>query len=252
MATSLSRAERVARLCAETALFMRDHVLSVVSHDMRSPLNAVHSWAYVLERKIDAGDATAQRALTGIRTGIEQQVKLLEDVVDTTRSETRKLAIEREPFGLRALVDAAVGEVRAGLADARGVTIVVDTPLTSEQVTGDRERISQALWLMLTFATEASARGGTVLLAAASIGTSAHFNVAYSPSPQTLTDESLPHLLEAFARRQAQEPREAGRIAWVLSLCRRVAEAHGGAFEQAMPEAGKSATLALHVPLMAG
>ena len=80
---------------------MRDHVLSLVSHDLRSPLNAIHSWAYVLDRKIDANDATAQRALEGIRNGVEQQVKLLESIVDTTRAETRALALNRAPFALR-------------------------------------------------------------------------------------------------------------------------------------------------------
>src|ERR1044072_4853333 len=68
--------ERTARLRAEAALFMRDHVLSLVSHDLRGPLNAIHSWAYVLERKLDANDANAQRAVTGIRNGVDQQVKL--------------------------------------------------------------------------------------------------------------------------------------------------------------------------------
>ena len=75
--TSPSRSERIAHLCSVVALFMRDHVLSRVSHDLRSPLNAIHSWAYVLERKIDSADPAAQRAIDGIRTGVEQQVQLL-------------------------------------------------------------------------------------------------------------------------------------------------------------------------------
>ena len=52
-ASGASLSERTAHLCAEAALFMRDHVLSLVSHDLRGPLNAIHSWAYVLERKLD-------------------------------------------------------------------------------------------------------------------------------------------------------------------------------------------------------
>jgi hypothetical protein len=66
----------------------------------------------------------------------------------------------------------------------------------------------------------------------------------------------LPHVLEAFARKQAREPREAKRIAWVLALCKRVAEAHGGSFEQVdaaggEPGANATATLALRIPLSA-
>src|SRR5215510_13808409 len=96
--------ERGARLRAETALFMRDHVLSTVSHDLRSPLNAIHSWAYVLERKLDSADGTAQRALAGIRSGVDQQVKLLDETVDSTRAETKGLPLQCAPFQVRSLI----------------------------------------------------------------------------------------------------------------------------------------------------
>jgi hypothetical protein len=61
----------------------------------------------------------------------------------------------------------------------------------------------------------------------------------------------VPHLLEPFARTQARAPREAGRIAWVLALCRRVAETHGGTFEQGETQDAQPTALALHIPLVA-
>jgi signal transduction histidine kinase len=252
--------ERSARLRAETALFMRDHVLSLVSHDLRGPLNAIHSWAYVLERKLDANDPNSQRAITGIRSGVDQQVKLLETIVDTTRAETKALVLAYAPFPLHPLLDETIEEVRSGLARSRGVELRLDSQLATEQLNGDRERLTAALWLMLTFAVEASTRGAEVVLATRADTGAWHASVAYEPS-QALNDAALPHMLEAFARRQAGEPREAKRIAWVFALCKRVAEAHGGSFEQGdAVEAGEAgaqsgragtATLALRVPLTA-
>ncbi len=144
---------------------MRDHVLSLVSHDLRGPLNAIHSWAYVLERKLDANDPAAQRAIVGIRSGVDQQVKLLETIVDTTRAGTKTLALVREPFALQALFSDSADEVRAGLARSRGVSVAFESGLSTEQFNGDRERLAAALWLMLTFAVEASANGAKVTLA---------------------------------------------------------------------------------------
>ena len=247
--TSRTPTERTARLCAETALFMRDHVLSRVSHDLRSPLNAIHSWAYVLERKIDSADASAQRALAGIRTGVEQQVHLLETLVDTTRAETRKLRIERAPFALDALVGETVDEARRALADARGVSLAVQGTPTGATLDAERERIGQALWLMLAFATEASAAGAVVSLDVHVTATAAQFEVHWPASREALADEALPHLLEPFARAQAREPQEAGRAPWVLALCQRVAEAHGGRFEMRPLVEGEAATLTLNVPI---
>ncbi|CAB3716092.1 sensor histidine kinase [Paraburkholderia rhynchosiae] len=242
--------ERTAHLRAETALFMRDHVLSLVSHDLRGPLNAIHSWAYVLERKLDPNDPNSQRAVTGIRNGVDQQVKLLETIVDTTRAETRALALAYEPFPLHPLLDESAEEVRMGLARTRGVEIVMNSQLATEQLNGDRERLAAALWVMLTFAVEASAQGATTTLASRADATHWHAAVTYETST-ALDDPALPHVLETFARKQAREPREANRIAWVLALCKRVAEAHGGSFEQQDASGSAQATLALRIPLSA-
>jgi signal transduction histidine kinase len=244
--------ERTARLSAQVALFMRDHVLSLVSHDLRSPLNAIHSWAYVLERKVDGTDATAQRALAGIRSGVEQQVQLLEAIVDTTRAETKTLALSRTRFELRPLVEETVIDVRDMLAEPRGVALVLNTPLAAEELDGDRERLAAALWLMLTFAVEASARGKTVTLETHADTSAWHASVKFDAAFNALTDAQLPHLLEAFARKQACEAREANRISWVLSLCKRVAEAHEGAFDQGECSDGLPAKLSLRIPLSAG
>ncbi|MGA7811794.1 MAG: sensor histidine kinase, partial [Caballeronia sp.] len=113
----------------------------------------------------------------------------------------------------------------------RGITLHVESTLVEEQIAGDQERLTQALWLMLAFATEASAAGSTVVLNGRMDGSTFDAAVTFKVSLQNLSDATLPHVLEAFARAQAVQPREAARIAWVLSLCKRVAEAHGGAFE---------------------
>jgi signal transduction histidine kinase len=248
--------ERTAHLRAETALFMRDHVLSLVSHDLRGPLNAIHSWAYVLERKLDANDPNAQRAVTGIRNGVDQQVKLLETIVDATRAETKSLALAYASFPLHPLLDETVEEVRSGLARTRGVEVTLDSQLATEQLNGDRERLAAALWLMLTFAVETSPEGATVVLSTKADTSAWHASLTYDTNSAALQDPALPHVLEAFARKQAREPREAKRIAWVLALCKRVAEAHGGSFEQVdaaggEPGANATATLALRIPLSA-
>lgn len=243
--------ERTAHLRAEAALFMRDHVLGVVSHDLRGPLNAIHSWGYVLERKVDTADAAAQRALGGIRSGVEQQVKLIEQFIDTTRAETKTLALGRAPLALRHLMEQSASEARASLASARQVTLHIESPLVEEQISADSERLTQALWLMLAFATEASAAASTVVLNGLVEGGAFSAVVTFAASQKALLDPEVPHVLEAFARTQATLPREAARIAWVLALCKRVAEAHGGTFEHDDFVDGAAVALRFHVPLSA-
>ena len=242
-------ADRVAHLRAEAALFMRDHVLSIVSHDLRGPLNAIHSWGYVLERKVDANDPAAQRALAGIRSGVEQQVKLIEQSVDTTRAETKALSVALAPIPLRPLLEKSAALARASVAQVRGVSIEIDSPLAEEQVEGDGERLLQTLWLMFAFAAEASPGGATVRVSSNIEGSMWRTDVRFIASAQALNDAASPHVLEAFARRQALEPREGGRIAWGLALCKRVSEAHGGAFEHSDIADNAEVTLSVRVPV---
>jgi signal transduction histidine kinase len=243
--------ERFARRRAEAALFIRDHVLSLVSHDFRSPLNAIHSWAYVLERKLNTDDAAAQRALAGIRSGVDQQVKLLEDAVDSTRAQTKTLSLERSSFVLQPLIDEAVAQVRGTFADARHVSLVIDAPLEEKSLDGDRERLSQALWVMLMFAVEASVNEGVVQVRSVIEGGNWQVDVSHAVSFAALADAELAHAFEPFARRQAMQPRDAGRIAWVFALPQRVATAHGGAFAQGELVDGTTVTHTLRVPLAA-
>lgn len=243
--------ERTAHLRAEAALFMRDHVLGVVSHDLRGPLNAIHSWGYVLERKVDTADAAAQRALGGIRSGVEQQVKLIEQFIDTTRAETKTLTLKRTPLALRHLMEQSALEARASLASARQVTLHVESALVEEQISADSERLTQALWLMFAFATEASAAGSKVVLKGSVEGGAFSAVVTFTVSQKALLDPDVLHVLEAFARTQATLPREAARIAWALALCKRVAEAHGGTFEHDDFTDGATVALTFRVPLSA-
>jgi hypothetical protein len=136
------------------------------------------------------------------------------------------------------------------------VEVTLDSQLATEQLNGDRERLAAALWLMLTFAVETSPEGATVVLSTKADTSAWHASLAYDTNSAALQDPALPHVLEAFARKQAREPREAKRIAWVLALCKRVAEAHGGSFEQvdaagSEPGGNATATLALRIPLSA-
>ncbi|KHK60303.1 histidine kinase [Burkholderia sp. A9] len=240
--------ERAAHYAAEAALFLRDQALSTASHDLRSPLNAMHSWAYVLERQLASADPNLQRALAGIRSGIDQQVALIDDVLDAPRAETRTLALAPQSFALRPLLDDALALVRFALADARQVTIDATLPDGEPSLSADRERLAQALWTMLTTAVEASAAGGRVTFVCTRDGARCVVQVGCAVSADALVDPALPHAFESFARREMLRPRDARRVAWTLALCQRVALAHGGTFTHDPLADGATVALSLSVP----
>lgn len=159
-------AEHAARVTAEAAVFSRDRVLSIVSHDLRGPLNAIHSWAHVLERKLASEDPGIARAIAGIRTGVEQQVKLIEEVIDKTRAASRNLAVTRIPVAVAPVIEAEAENVRSTVASLKGVTIASALALTDVTADLDVQRFGQAVWTMLSFAVGLTPRDATVELSA--------------------------------------------------------------------------------------
>jgi signal transduction histidine kinase len=57
--------------------------LSRAAHELRAPLNGIKTWAHVLESQLgESADATVRRAIAGIMTGVEEQVRLIEDLLE--------------------------------------------------------------------------------------------------------------------------------------------------------------------------
>jgi signal transduction histidine kinase len=243
-------AQRAAWAQAETALFIRDRILSIASHDLRGPLNAIHSWAHVLERKLATDDATLQRALDGVRTGVEQQVKMIESLLDAPRAATRSMRLETGSVVLCTLLDSVVSNLRATFAQARSVQFSVE-PLVDESMTlsGDEPRLWLALWAMLAFAVDASAAASTVGLRSLLVDGMWQVDVTYRPDSPALLNESICHAFEAFARAEALETRARDGVPMALSLPKRIAEAHGGEFSRQPAEPGGWVRIVLSVPL---
>lgn len=215
-APSSLAAERAARVRAEATVFQRDHMLSILSHDLRGPLNAIHSWSHVLERKLDPNDASVQRALNGVRTGVEQQVRLIEEVVDTTRQATRHLRIERAPARVGALLQAVLDNIEQSVAAPRGAGIDSDLSGLAEQATLDidAERVWQAVWVMLDHAMSQGRTDAGVRLRAASEEGGLRASVEFQSAADTAQTAAL----------------RADQVPPPLALPLRVAEAHGGRF----------------------
>src|SRR5256885_1640420 len=85
--------EREARADAEEANRRKDEFLAILSHEMRSPLNAVLTWVQVLRSgRVDA--ATTEQALASLERSARLQARMIEDLLDTSRIISGKLSLE--------------------------------------------------------------------------------------------------------------------------------------------------------------
>ncbi|NOT63067.1 MAG: response regulator [Acidobacteria bacterium] len=130
--------EREARESAEQANRAKDAFLAMVTHELRSPLNAILGWAQILRAQA-ADENTTQHALEIIEKSARTQSRLIEDILDTARATSGQLRIDVRSVVLPDVIASAI-EVVKPAADAKNITIESTLDKNVNVITGDPER----------------------------------------------------------------------------------------------------------------
>ncbi len=248
MSTTVSDATLWAA-CAksEVAVFARDGLLSVLAHDLRGSLNTIHSWAHVLDAKFGATHSGMKNALSGIHSGVDQQIQIIENLIEAVCAETKAIPLTREQVLLQPCLESVLAHHRANFAVERGVIFDIDLQLANVQCSADAKRIWQALWATLAYAIEASTRDARIFLTALVERNTCVVLVNFKFSAEMWLDETATHIFEHFVRAAAAQAGTSG-TKLALSLPAHVMAAHRGQFERQRKEDG-TVTLALRLPL---
>ncbi len=244
---ALYEQEQAARAKAEAAARARDQFLAIVSHELRSPLNGIQSWSHVLENQLvgaEAANPLAMRALEGIRSGIQQEVALIEHLLDATLALTGEIRLERESFVARDPIEKAVASIRSS-AIAKDIAVYVDMRLVDETLHGDTSRVRQVFDELLSNAVKFTPRGGSVWLSARAVG--GDLVVVVRDSGRGLAEGFERWLFEPFLQADGSNTRKVDGLGLGLSLSKRLAELHEGRIdaESAGPHLGTTFTVTM-------
>jgi nitrogen-specific signal transduction histidine kinase/DNA-binding NarL/FixJ family response regulator len=131
-----------ARQAAEAANEAKTRFLASVSHEIRSPLNAIYGYAQLLERN-DGQDAV--RAAKVIRRSSEHLSHLIEGLLDIAQVESCALKLSRDAIRLRTFLEQLIDMLELQ-AQAKGIALALDCPATlPEFVRADQKRLRQVL-----------------------------------------------------------------------------------------------------------
>ncbi|MEZ4265504.1 MAG: HAMP domain-containing sensor histidine kinase [Myxococcota bacterium] len=149
--------ERHLRLDLERANAAKDLFLAVLSHDIRTPMTAILGSAELLERPDGAARAPRHAAL--VRTAGGTLIRLIDDVLALSRSESGALHFEAAPVDLAALLRDAASLFQPA-CEARGVDLEVEVAEgLPEKVMGDAARLRQIVNNLLANATKFTESG---------------------------------------------------------------------------------------------
>jgi two-component system, OmpR family, sensor kinase len=209
-----------------------------VSHELRTPLTTIRGELELMER---TGHVDPE-GLDAVRDEAERMSRLVGDLLLLARAD-RTLELERAPVALEALVVEVLrhGERLAG--DARTVAL---GPVAAVTVTGDRDRLKQALLNLVGNALTHTPVGTHVTIGVRRDGDTVRVDV--TDDGVGIPAEHLDHLFERFYRVDKARSRSRGGTGLGLAIVEWIAGAHGGSVEVAST-VGKGTTFSLCLPL---
>ena len=228
---------------ARAAEKARSMFFSIVSHDIRTPLNAILGYSELLQYGIRS-EEERDVALQSIRASGTTLLQLVNDVLDLAKMDSGKMTLLPEPVRLSRLTDEVFASFRLAAAE-QGIDLVNRTdPVPT--VLLDEHRFRQILFNLVGNAVKFTPHGSVTVSASYS---DANLEVAVSDTGCGIPPDMLTRILDPFV--QVLDPTHSGdRIRGTglgLSICKSLVEAMGGKLV-VESELGKGSTFRLLIP----
>jgi signal transduction histidine kinase len=228
---------------AETANRMKDAFLATVSHELRRPLTAMLGWARML-RESHTGDTT--RGLEVIERNANMQLRLIEELLDLSRTATGQLGVTFSAVNLAGIVR-NVAEAVKPIALERHLALVTTCSAGSTQVRGDAVRLQQIVGNLVANAIKFTPEGGRITI---SLARSARYaKIAVADTGIGIDAALLPHIFDRCWQADASASRSREGLGLGLSIARRLVELHGGRIDAHSGGEGLGTRITVRLPL---
>jgi signal transduction histidine kinase len=243
----LLKREQAARLEAERANRLKDEFLATLSHELRTPLNAIMGWAHVLTQSSQDRD-TVTRAANVIRQNATSQAQLIDDILDVSRIVGGRLVIESGLVQVKRVIEDAIDALMpAAVAKNIQVTRELGDGLT---VLGDRDRLQQVVWNLVSNAFKFTPKGGSVTVRLTEADSDVFIEV--SDSGIGIAAEFLPFVFDRFRQADSSMSRRHNGLGLGMAIVRHLVELHGGTVAVESAGENQGTTFRLHLPKHVG
>jgi len=241
-------AEQRLRAEAERANRAKDEFLAIVSHELRSPLNALRGWSHLMATTRPFDQHLVERAAKAIKRNVDHQTRLIDDLLDTSRIASGKLTIERRTVNLVEIVLAALDAARPGAA-AKEIDLRFTPDDASIMMVGDAGRMQQLVSNLLSNAVKFTPERGAISVLL--LKNADRVQLQVKDNGIGISPEFLPHVFDRFTQADTSAARRAGGLGIGLALVRHIALLHGGQVRADSAGVGRGSTFTVELPAAA-
>lgn len=236
---------RQAHAEAEVANRSKDLLLSMVSHDLRSPLSAMlHGLAAL--RRVAARGGDVNDLLDLVERSARFQQRLVDDLLEMGRVASGTLELRQAPVDLAAVAQAAIEDAKH-LAEQKRIRLLLRSGGPGPEVWGDRDRLQQVVNNLLGNALKFTGEEGEVTVGIGTVGDEAQLMV--SDTGAGMPADLLPTVFDPFRRgRAASMPSGLGLGLWIA---KQIVTLHGGTIVAQSAGVGHGSTFVVLLPVLA-
>ena len=238
--------EKEARHEAEAANRVKDEFLSTLSHELRTPLTAIMGWSDLLLHD-EVEPEKRRQAIETIARNANSQCELINDLLEVSRIITGKLRLEFVACDLQSVIKAAAESIRP-TAEAKGIRLQLLLDADAVEVFGDRERLQQIVWNLLSNGVKFTQSGGSVQVSLKRINS--HVEIVVADTGVGIHPNFLPHVFDRFRQADGSTTRNYGGLGLGLAIVRHLVELHGGTARAESAGEDEGSTFTVRLPLM--
>jgi PAS domain S-box-containing protein len=247
IARDVTESQRLRRVAEETSR-AKDEFLAVLSHELRTPLNTVVGYARMLQRPdMLATPEWRAKASEALGRNADTLIKLVSDVLDTSRIVTGKLRLDHKALDFGDIVREALDTQRHALQAKR---LSLHTHIEENiRMIGDSDRLRQVVWNLVSNATKFTPPEGRINVDLRRNGPLIRLEVR--DTGLGIVREHLPLVFQRFWQADTGASREFGGLGLGLALARHLVELHGGSIYAESAGPGQGAAFVVTFPTAA-
>ena len=224
-----------ARQEAEAATKSKSEFLSNMSHDIRTPMNAIVGVTAIATANIDDKEQV-RNCLKKITLSSKHLLGLINDVLDMSKIESGKMTLSMEMISLREVVDSIVTIVQPQIHTKNQQFNVSIHDISSENVYCDSVRLNQVLLNLLSNATKYTPDGGSIFMTLSEEASSkgenyARVHIRVKDTGIGMTPEFQKTIFDAFTREDSTRVHKTEGTGLGMAITKYIVDAMGGTIE---------------------
>jgi len=223
---------------------MRKEFVANVSHEIRTPITSIKSYAETLLDGVMEDPKTAKEFLEVIESEADRMTLLVKDLLDLSRFDNNQLQLQLEETDITSLVAQCIKQSYV-LASKKSQKFVFDDKQKRYMVNVDPARINQVITNLINNAIKYGSDGCAITIETSEAAR--HYFVSITDKGPGISKDDLPHIFDRFYRVDKARSRAMGGTGLGLAISKEIMEAHGGKIF-AESQLGVGTTMTLQFP----